>query len=185
MAVCSFFKFLFYRYPESFLLNPFHDRKLPKLVKVRKTDFPTTTDIQILKKEFRRIGRKDLICVINVIEKHGFRVGIFEHMELGETRNMVSISKGKTIKEKLTKRETTEILNSGIIGTKPTTISNVIKKYTKKLFDNQEISCSFSVHDLRRYYIDEKAKTSTAKEFLVFSRGIHKSPMTTFGYLSS
>jgi hypothetical protein len=126
-----------------------------------------------------------MICVINILQKYGFRVGIFENMELGENGAMVSTSKGKTVKQKFTKGETAEILGSGIIGTKPTVISNVFKRYTKILHENRKISCPFSVHDLRRYFIDEKAKKMNTKEFLEFSLKIHKSPMTTFGYLSS
>jgi hypothetical protein len=44
MGVNSFFKFMIYRYPDCFKLNPFRDKKLPKIVDTRKKDFCTIDD---------------------------------------------------------------------------------------------------------------------------------------------
>jgi hypothetical protein len=182
-AVGSLFKFIFHRHPDSLTFNPFHGKKLPKLLKSRSTDFPTTQDIQRLKKEFQRLDRQDVLCAISLMETYGFRVGIFEHMIVGQDGRWISRSKGKEMGDKFTKKETALILGSGVLGKRSVTLSNVIRKYSIRLFEKREISCPFSVHDIRRYFIDTKADKLSHKEFIQFSRSLHKDVATTDGYI--
>jgi integrase len=183
-GIQSFFKFLIYRYPESFLINPFNNRKLPKILDVYKKDFVTENDIKEIKREFKRIGREDIICGIDLMVKYGFRVGIFKNMEVRNDGNWESFSKGKGYKGKFLKNEVKRINESGLLKLSTVTITNIIKKYTHKLFEKQVLSCEFSVHDLRRFFIMKGMRNcKNGVEILNFSRKIHKNISTTFGYL--
>jgi hypothetical protein len=184
MSVNSFFKFMIYRYPDCFKLNPFRDRKLPKIVDTRKKDFCTIDDVRKLKQELIRIDRKDIVCVIDLICKYGFRVGIFREIKIDNDGNWISESKGRDYKGKFLRSELKRINDTKMLSLTTSTISNKIQKYTKKLFNEGIISCSFSIHDLRRLYIRinlNECKNGT--EILNFSRKIHKNLSTTIGYL--
>jgi integrase len=184
MGVCSFYKFLMYRYTKVFLVNPCHNLKLPKISLVRRIDVVTDNDIRELRREFLRIGRKDIICVIDLICKYGFRVGIFENMKIDFNGNWVSESKGSLMKGKFLKSELKKIVDSEMLSLKTSVIINIVRKYTQKLFDNKVIGCSFSVHDLRHYFITKNGKDLTIEEFVKFSRKIHKNVGTTLSYLN-
>jgi hypothetical protein len=184
MSVNSFFKFMIYRYPDCFKLNPFRDRKLPKIVDTRKKDFCTIDDVRKLKQELLRINRKDIVCVIDLICKYGFRVGIFREMKIDSEGNWISESKGRDYKGKFLRSELKRINDTKMLSLTTSTISNKIQRYTQKLFNEGIISCSFSIHDLRRLYIRinlNECKNGT--EILNFSRKIHKNLSTTIGYL--
>jgi hypothetical protein len=63
-------------------------------------------------------------------------------------------------------------------------ISNLIKKYTNRLYKEGMISCSFSVHDFRRYCIKKGLKEcKNGEDILLLSRRFHKQINTTIGYL--
>jgi site-specific recombinase XerD len=184
MGVCSFYKFLMFRYTKVFLINPFHKLKLPKINLVRRIDIVTDNDVRELKKELGRIGRKDIICVVDLICKYGFRVGIFENMIIDYNGNWSSVSKGVQIKGKFLKTEVKKIIDSEMLSVNKSVITNVVRKYTQKLFDNKVIGCPFSVHDLRHYFITKNGKDLTIEEFVKFSRKIHKNVSTTLSYLN-
>jgi site-specific recombinase XerD len=184
MGICSFYKFLIYRYPKLFSLNPFHGLKLPKIRLVRRIDIVCDNDVKELKKEFKRIGRDDIICVIDLICKYGFRIGIFENMKIDDNGNWKSVSKGSELKGKFNKIELKRIKSSGILNLSKSTIQNIIQRYSNKLFKNRIIGSPFSVHDLRHYYITKNGKDLTIEEFIKFSRKIHKNISTTLSYIN-
>jgi hypothetical protein len=184
MCVNSFFKFMIYRYPDCFKLNSFRDRKLPKISDTRRKDFCTIQDVKELKNEFKRIGRNDIICIIDLVCKYGFRVGIFSKMKIDREGNWISESKGRDYKGKFLKSECKKIRENNVLKLSTSTVINIIRKYTQKLFDKGLVTCPFSVHDLRRLYIRinlNECKNGT--EILNFSRKIHKNLNTTIGYL--
>jgi site-specific recombinase XerD len=184
MGVCSFYRFLLYRYSDVFKVNPFHKLKLPKITQVRRIDFVCENDIKELKNELKRIGRDDVICVIDLICKYGFRVGIFENMTIDCNGHWISVSKGSQMRGKFLKSELKKINDSDMLLLNRSTIITTVRRYTKKLYENKVISCPFSVHDLRHFYITKNGKDLTIEEFIKFSRGIHKNVTTTLSYMN-
>jgi hypothetical protein len=184
MSCNSLFKSLIYKYPDCFKLNPFRDRKLPKDTDTRRKDFCSISDINELKNEFKRIERYDIITVIDLMTKYGFRVGLFNNITIDDNGYWNSDSKGKDYKGKFTKNECDKIKKYGVLNLTISTIKVTILKYTKKLFDKGIISCPFSVHDLRRLYIHLNVKNyKNGEELVKFSKTIHKHINTTIGYL--
>jgi site-specific recombinase XerD len=184
MGVCSFYQFLIYRYHKIITINPFHKLKLPKIRMTRRVDVITENDIKELKKEFKRIGRDDIICVIDLMVKYGFRVGIFENMKVDRNGNWKSVSKETEMKGKFSVKETERIKETDILKLKKYVITNIILKYTRKLFNEGKIGSQFSPHDIRHYFITKNGKNLTMEEFIKFSRGIHKNINTTIGYMN-
>jgi integrase len=184
MGVCSFYQFLQYRYPRIIPINVFHKLKLPKIRLTRRVDVITGNDIKELKKELKRIGRNDIICVIDLIVKYGFRVGIFENMKIAREGNWKSISKECEMKGKFLKSEVDKIKKTGILKLKKYVITNTVLKYSRKLFREGKIGSPFSCHDIRHYFIAEKGKGLVMEDFIKFSRKIHKNVMTTINYMN-
>jgi integrase len=185
MGVCSFYQFLIIRYPKVLsVVNPFHKLKLPKNTLVRRVDIITEKDIKELRKEFKRIDRIDIICVIDLLVKYGFRIGIFEDMKVDSKGNWESVSKGNVMRGKFTQKERELINETGILNTKKYNLTNIICKYTEKLFNEGKIGSKFSPHDIRHFYITKNGKDLTMGEFIKFSRGIHKNINTTLGYMN-
>jgi integrase len=184
MGVCSFYNFLIYRYPKIISYNLFRKLKLPKIRLTRRVDVITSNDIKELKKEFKRIGRNDIICVIDLIVKYGFRVGIFENMKIDREGNWKSISKECEMKGKFLKSEVDKIKKTGILKLKKETITNIVLKYTGKLFREGKIGSQFSCHDIRHYFITENGKGLVMEDFIKFSRKLHKNINTTIGYMN-
>jgi integrase len=135
-------------------------------------------------KEFKRIGREDIICAILLMEKYGFREGTFSKMEVDSRGNYHAVSKERELDGKFTREETKMILESGVLKLRKTTLTNIVLKYTKKLFENGKIGSSFSCHDLRHYFITYNSKIKNTYDFIVWSKQIHKNPSTTFGYIN-
>jgi site-specific recombinase XerD len=184
-SVSAFYTFLIHRYPKIITrISPFYKLKLPKIRLVRRIDIITSNDIKELKKEFKRIGRDDLICAVDLMVKYGFRVGIFEKMKIDKNGNWKSISKEHEMKGKFTKKEASIIKESGLLKLKAYNITNNFKKYNKKLFNEGKIGSEFSPHDLRHYYITKNGKDLCIEDFIKFSRGIHKNVNTTLGYMN-
>jgi hypothetical protein len=184
-SLSSFLKFIIYRYPENFKINPFYGRKLPRLNDRFRKDYITNNDLNELKNEMKRIGRNDILCVIKLLNKYGWRIGIFENLKIYNDNSWESISKGEVKKGKLLKSEVNEILETRILELRTITIRNIIKKYTTKLFQKGIIGCNFSVHDIRRKCILDEIKKNNGEEFLKVSKKYHKNPNTTYGYISS
>jgi hypothetical protein len=96
----------------------------------------------------------------------------------------ISVSKGSQMKGKFLKSEVKKINDSDMLSLKRTTIITTVRRYTKILYENKIISCPFSVHDLRHFYITKNGKDLTIGEFIKFSRGIHKNVTTTLSYIN-
>jgi integrase len=181
----SFFKFLLHRYPDTVKHNPFFGRKLPKNAPSRRRDFPTDNDIRELKKELRRLGRLDLMAVVDILGKYGYRVGIFQNMVVDcNTGKWSSDSKGQDYKGRFTPTETKNLLENNALSLKISTIKVSITRYTKKLYDKGVISCPFSAHDMRHSVIKKGVNNcKDGAEIVSFSRRFHKNLATTMGYL--
>jgi hypothetical protein len=185
LGVSSFYTFLLYRYPKVFKVNPFTHRDLPRDKCKNPKDYPTKEDIKALKKEFSRIGRKDLVCVVDILSKYGFRVGSFSTLHIDKNGRYTFFSKGSEYPGQFTKTEHRNIIKYNVLDLTVSTIKTTIKKYVQKLYKVGGVSCDFSVHDIRRHFINEKAnKCRDFREFKEFSRTIHKNINTTMGYCS-
>jgi hypothetical protein len=68
----SFYTFLLHRHPKVLKVNPFTHRKLPKDTCKNPKDYINDNDIKALRKEFQRIGRKDMVCVLDLTLKIRF-----------------------------------------------------------------------------------------------------------------
>jgi hypothetical protein len=88
------------------------------------------------------------------------------------------------MKGKFLKSELKKIVDSNMLTLKTSVITNTVRKYTQKLFENKIIGCSFSVHDLRHFYITKNGKDLSIGDFIKFSRGIHKNISTTLSYIN-
>lgn len=144
----------------------------------------TVNDLKELKNELKRIRRKDIICAVDLLCNYGFRVGIFKNMKIDREGNWNSVSKEHNMKGKFLKNEVKMINETGILKLKGYTITNIIVKYTKKLFKEGKIGSPFSPHDIRHWYITTKGRGLTMEEFIKFSRGIHKNVNTTLNYMN-
>jgi integrase len=184
LSISSFYTHLMIRYPDIFHGNPLYKLRLPKIKLTRRIDIVEKKDIDRLVKEFKRIGRDDIICAILLMAEHGFREGIFSNMTVDKRGNYHAVSKEEEKNGRFTKEETKMILESGVLGLKRTTLSNIVLKYTKKLFEEGKIGSPFSCHDLRHYLITHNSKIKSAYDFFIWSRNIHKNPNTTVGYIN-
>jgi hypothetical protein len=184
LSVSSFYTFLSYRFPD-IIKNVFYKLNLPTIIPVRKRDFVTDNDLIELRKEFKRIHRNDIVCFLDLIKKYGFRVGIFENMKIDLTGHWTSVSKEKVMNGKFTESEVKKINDTDLLKVRKSTLENIIVKYTKKLFGNGKISCSFSVHDVRHWYITKIAnETKSITDFARFSKTLHKDIRTTMNYIN-
>jgi site-specific recombinase XerC len=102
-GVSSFFTYLHLRFPV-IRVNPFLKQKLPKIIDKHEKDFPSKKDVEILLQDLKRINRNDIICMMKLLYKYGWRIGIFKEMKLTNS-GFSSISKGEPVKGKLTKTE--------------------------------------------------------------------------------
>jgi hypothetical protein len=185
LGVSSFYTFLPYRYPKVLKVNPFTHRNLPRDTCKNPKDYINDNDVKALRKEFRRIGRNDMVCVLDLLSKYGFRVGSFETLHIDKSGLFFFTSKGNDYKGKFTKKEHETIIRFNVQDLTVSTIKTTIKKYVHKLYLNGAVSCDFSVHDIRRYVINKNADScKDFREFLDFSRRFHKNVNTTIGYCS-
>jgi hypothetical protein len=185
LGVSSFYTFLLYRHPKVFKVNPFTNRDLPRDVCKNPKDYPTDKDVKALRKEFSRIGRNDMVCVVDLLSKYGFRVGSFSTLYIDKNGRYTFSSKGREYPGQFTKTEHRNIIQYGVLDLTVSTIRNIIRKYVQKLYKSGGVSCGFSVHDIRRFFINKHAdKCVDVREFIDFSRSIHKNINTTLGYVS-
>jgi hypothetical protein len=184
MSICSFYTFLTYRYPKIIDANRFRKLKLPKIKLSQRIDIITNEDIKALRKELLRIGRNDIICALDLMVKYGFRVGIFEKIKIDRKGYWSSVSKEYDMKGKFSEKEVKIIKESGLLKLKAYNISNIFLEYSNKLFNEGKIRCPFFPHDIRYYYITKNGKDLSMKDFIKFSRRIHKNMNTTISYAS-
>jgi integrase len=183
LCVSSFYQFLYLRHSDVFTMSPFYKIKLPKKILERREDIVLEDDIKKVRDKFQRLGRKEVVCALDILCNYGYRIVIFERMKIDRDGNFMSVSKEQNIRGKFTKEETKKILETGLLKMRKCTIENIILRYTGKLFKKGKIRCPFSVHDLRHYHIWKYGKDLTMAEFLIFSRRFHKNPQTTYGYV--
>lgn len=183
LSVSSFYGFMENRH--EVIKNRFYRLDLPTIKLVRRIDKITYDDIQGLRKELKRIGRKDILCAVDLMEKYGERIGVFENMKIDGNGNWNSVSKESMRAGKFTMSELKKINETGLLKLRKCTIQNIILRYTNKLFNEGKISCAFSCHDIRHYRITEDMKnTRNGEEMIKVSRRYHKNINTTLGYVN-
>jgi integrase len=173
------------RNPKLFPVSPFAGYKYDKSELVRKQDFVSKKDIEVLLEKLKKINRMDAYMCIQLLSKYGLRIGVFQKMVVNEKNGQwKSISKGSKLKGKFTIEETKRLLKSGLLNKKPSTLSILIKRQTGLLFEKGKISCPFSPHDLRHYCITKKLNECGGNFEKMFgvSRQFHKNFSTTMGY---
>jgi hypothetical protein len=181
LSVSSFYTFLSFRYFD-IVNNPFYKLNLPKL-KEPKHDVVTFEDLKVVRKYFLNLKRKDFVCAIEILEKYGFRVGIFETMTIDRNGNWTAVSKEQRKSGKFTKGEIKMLLDSGLLKMRKCTIANKIRKVTTLLYKQGKISCPFSVHDIRHYRItDDMNNIKNGGDIYAVSKKYHKNLNTTMGY---
>jgi hypothetical protein len=184
LSVSSFYTFLLIRYPEIIKVNPFYKLGLPKIKNTRRTDIVTENDINILIKELKRIGRKDVVCAVTLMERYGYRAGIFENMKIDKNGNWTSVSKEQNKSDKFTVKELKQINESGLLKLRKCTLENIVLKYTKKLVKEGKLECPFSCHDIRSYRITkDMSNAKNAIEMKLVSEKYHKNITTTMRYV--
>jgi hypothetical protein len=185
-GVSSFYTYLLYRHSKVFKINPFGKRKLPPDICKKPKRYITDKDITAMKNEYRRIGRLDMVCVVDLLTKYGFRVGCFSTMTIDGNGRYSFVSKGKTTEGKFTKQEYNRIIKYRVLDVSYETLKNITKEYAHKLYLVGKVSCDFSIHDYRRYYINVHANKlcNDVPAFIQFSRSVHANINTTMRYVS-
>jgi hypothetical protein len=171
------------RHIESNLHNPFDHRKLPKDRNKKLHKFISKNDIEILTKEYETRERRDFITILQLLEKYGFRIGIFENMTM-DKKTRKWISKEREYTGIFTRKEVENVIKYNVLGMKSSVISSSILALVRSLYKRGLIAYIFSAHDIRRYYIKRKLKScKNGLEIADFSRSIHKNYNTTLGYI--
>jgi hypothetical protein len=184
LSVSSFYSFLWIRHSEVMKSNPFYKLQLPKVKFTRRIDTVSIEEIKLLINEFKRIGRKDIVCAVELMEKYGFRVGIFENMKIDDKGNYRSVSKETVKTGRFTPKELKQIKDSGVLKVRTCTIRNIVREYTKKLYDEGKIDSNFSCHDIRSYRITEDfSHAKNAIEMKIVSEKYHKNISTSMRYV--
>jgi hypothetical protein len=134
--------------------------------------------------KFTQTGRQDYVTILQLLKKYGFRAGIFKDMVVDKkTCRWHSVSKGYEYSGKFTKQEVTNILQYNVLGIGINRITTAVLDKTTLLYKLGLVSCTFSVHDIRRYYIKKNIQNcKNAVDLIAFSRTIHKNIETTLGY---
>jgi len=181
----SFFQYLHREYYDTIRVNPFSKQKVPKLTGKYEKDFLKSGDFKTFCEYLKEIKRFDYLTLVKFLYKTGHRVGIINKMKIRNDGKWTSISKGKSYKGKLTKTEYINFKKYDILNKNTKSASSIIKKYTTRLFNSGKISCTFSVHDLRRDCILRALKKEKGAESLIkVSKKFHGNINTTMGYVN-
>jgi hypothetical protein len=188
MGIVSLYNYVMRLHNDLFITNPVHGVKLPKLDLKKERDTPTIEDIKTVRDYCESINRNDFVLLMDILPKYGYRIGIFKGMKFtGKNGNFKSISKGKVISGKFTIKEMSGILKMELTGKDTESLSAIFCKFTKKLFERGKVSCSFSLHDIRRFTITNRLNScnGNVQEMKRVSEEIgHSSLNTTLGYVS-
>jgi len=180
----SFFQYLHREYYDTIKINPFKKQKIPKIKGKYKKDFLEPNDFRNLCKYLIKIKSYDYLCMVKYLYKTGHRIGIFKQMNIRNDGSWTSISKGQPYKGKLTKEEMRNFKKYNILKMNLKTASSKIKTYTIRLFNQGEVSCTFSVHDIRRDTMRRDMKNIGAEKIIKVSKKYHKNINTTMGYIN-
>ena len=182
-SISSFYGKLHKNYFEVIKINPFLDNKLPKIMDKFEKDFITENDYKVLCEEITQKNKPEYLCCIKFLWKTGYRVGVFRKMKIYDSLKYKSESKGKEEKGILSKTEYKDFIKYNVQSINSAVFSSFIKKTTNKLKKDNKISCSFSVHDIRRAVIKrEILKCKTIDQLIKTSRRFHKDLGTSIGY---
>jgi len=182
----SFFQYLHREYYDTIRVNPFSKQKVPRLIGKFKKDFLKPHDFPALCNYLKSINKLKYLILIKFLYKTGHRVGIINKMKIQKDGTWSSISKGKPYKGKLSKTEYNNFIKQGVLNINTKSASSIIKKYTTRLFNKGEISCTFSLHDIRRDKILREIKKNKdgAESLLKTSKKFHGNINTTIGYIN-
>ena len=182
-SCAQFYRYLIYTHPELQAINPFLMTKLPRIIDRYQKDWVTKHDVATLKRHFKAINRLDLYAVTHLIDKYGWRAGILTSMKITPTTlKYTSTSKGSQKEGKLTKADYQLILDSNILNINLNTLQVMFCRHAKKLFKADKLSCSPSLHDIRRHHIDSEFDSVNGREVVDLCYKFHDSPMTTLSH---
>ena len=171
--------------PDLIKVNAFLRMKIPAIRDKFDKDFPTEKDVKALCRRLKQINRPDIICIVELLYKYGWRIGIFKEMKIEADGRWKSESKGKEMKGKFIKREYESIISNKVLKLNMNIVSSQITRMTKRLFRDGKISCSFSAHDLRRARMLIEAEEIDIKPLMEFSKKYHKDVSTTINYFKA
>ena len=150
----SFFSFLERRYP--FIKNPFRGTKTRPPVKNKKRlEVPTKKEIELIIKD---ISDPLIKMAIIFIMECGVRVGALPKLEIRNNK-YYSYSKGKEISWKVTDKAIKELKKNKLDIETPfknkssEVIRNVFYRSSKRLYEQGKIKASYSIHDIRHYFV--------------------------------
>ena len=150
----SFFSFLERRYP--FIKNPFRGTKTRPPVKNKKRlEVPTKKEIELIIKD---ICDPLVKTAVIFIQECGVRVGALPKLEI-KNNKYYSYSKGKEISWKVTDKAIKELKKNKLDIETPfknkssEVIRNVFYRSSKRLYEQGKIKASYSIHDIRHYFV--------------------------------
>jgi len=158
-TLSSFYQHLMTRNPDTFSVNPFYKRDLPRIRNKHKHDQLTNSDLETILGYFREIDRHDMALVITLLDKYGWRSGIFEDMTINTTtKTFSSVTKNHDIHGKLTQDEIAVIFKHNLLGSKQNKWADMMIRHMKILHSRGLLSNKPSLHDIRRKYIKQGVK---------------------------
>lgn len=134
------------------------------------------------------IDNKELNTILLIMKNTGLRVGAFTSSFQIRGNRFITETKGKEFIGTLPENCLKAVRNAGLKHTNTfenwndTKLKNLIKYYTKKLYEKGLISYNYSAHDLRHYYAIKKY-TETKDIHLVSKLLGHSSIAITENYL--
>ena len=183
-AISSFYTFLERRH--SFIKNPFRGTKVrPKKTSKKRLEVPDSNSFTLIVKSVSF----PLSVIVELMGKTGLRAGAFETLSFyGQV--MTASTKGKILRIRVGPDIIELIDNAGLPHLHPFDewkayrIENLLRYYTKKLFDEGKIKAVYSAHDFRHYFaVSEYTKK---KDIYRVSKLLgHSSIQTTQLYLRS
>jgi site-specific recombinase XerD len=195
-SVSSFYTFLSHRH--DCITNIFFNLKLPKLCDKRDLNVCNKNDISVLIKHMKKYGQHERALLIELMRDNGLRSGAFKNMRINNKRQFVTITKGRefrgTFNETMFKKiesvmniKLTNRLSYVFANTNEHTLQRYVCDLTKKLYNENKISCAFSCHDIRHYFaINYCEKHNKMSDILKLKMILnHSSIDMTYNYLRS
>ena len=183
-TLSSFYQHLMIRHLDIFPVNIFYKRDLPRVHNRFKHDLITDRDFETIIQKFISINRKDMVAVLTLLNKYGWRSGVFEKMEIDTNKKTFhSVTKEHDIRGKLTQDEIDNIFKYKLLGSNQNKWAALMQRHCKSLYEKELLPNIPSLHDIRRRFIKQGVKKcKNAEELVIFSKTLHKNINTTLGY---
>ena len=168
VSMKSFYNYLCDHYP--FMTNIFNGIKTFRMVNLKEVHIPDSkTEINRIRKgildcminKSRFMRSTQLVAIIDIICKYGFRVGAFNRMEVNKNRTFNTITKCRPFKGTFDKatfnlicREFGSInsVKMPFIHLESKNLSSLFKYHTNRLYRENIIKYAYSLHDLRHWF---------------------------------